>query len=200
MREEARRAWVPISFAVLFMSAGCSGGKAEKPVVSETSATTSSTLTPASTAPVPDACTLFSRLELEPFVGWELGEGSPREAGPGSFNCDFKSPRYTKHELPNPPLPKSVGFSSITINTHSADPKGFEDFRKDLGASAKDAPGIGDGAYFYGSDMLYVRVGNRGLSVRVYTDTETDELSDADKALVHDAMMKIGKAGASKMK
>lgn len=199
MREEARRTQVLISFSMLLISAGCSGSKAGKPAGGDTSASESSAPAATSTATVPQACTLFTRSELEPFVGWKLDEGNPRDAQPGAFNCDFKTPTYSRQELPNPPLPKSVGFGSLTINTHTADPKAFEDFRKTLGASAHDAPGIGDGAYFYGSDMLYVRVGNRGFSLRIYTDTDTDELSDADKALVRDVMMKIAKAGASKL-
>jgi hypothetical protein len=200
MRKKARRTQVLISSGVLLILAGCSGSKAGKPAGGDTSASEGSMMPAAtSTAAVPQACTLFTRSELEPFVGWKLDEGNPRDAQPGSFNCDFKTPEYSRQELPNPALPKSVGFSSLTVNTHTADPKAFEDFRKTLGSSAHDAPGIGDGAYFYGSDMLYVRVGNRGFSLRIYTDTDTDELSDSDKALVRDVMMKIAKAGVSKL-
>ena len=44
-----------------------------------------------------------------------------------------------------------------------------------------DVPGVGDDAYLNGPDLLFVRVGNRGFSVRIYTDAGTD----ANRVRVH---------------
>ena len=147
-------------------------------------------------ADVPDACTFFTRAELEERLGWELREGE-REEQPGGTQCDFEMPAgmYITRTFPNPPLPQSVGFSSINVNTHGSTAATFDEFRQQLGADAEEVPGIGDGAYFYGRDMLYVRVGNRGFSLRIYTNAS----SDADWAKVREVMLDLARLGASRL-
>jgi hypothetical protein len=44
--------------------------------------------------------------------------------------------------------------------------------------------------------MLYVRVGSRGFSVRLYTDAQ----AEADRARVRDVMVTLGRMGASKLR
>jgi hypothetical protein len=114
---------------------------------------------------VPDACAFIDRAQLEEIIGRELREGERKDAQPGFSECDFETPPllYVTRTFPDPALPESTGFSSIKINTHPANPQNFSEFRQTLGAAAEDVPGIGDGAYFYGPDLLYVRVGNRGM-------------------------------------
>jgi hypothetical protein len=55
---------------------------------------------------------------------------------------------------------------------------------------------LGDAAFYNGLDMLYVRVGSRGFSVRLYTDAQ----DEADRARVRDVMMTLGRTGASKLR
>ena len=144
----------------------------------------------------PDACTFFAQEELEKAVGWQL-RLKKKDAPPGTSICDFSVPpgmSITK-TFPNPPLPASVGFSSLVINTHPADAKLFADFRRTLGQQAEDVPNVGDGAYFYGPNLIYVRVGTRGFSVRMYFDPRTD----ADRAKAREVMLALAKAGAKKL-
>jgi hypothetical protein len=185
-----------IALTALFLSIACGGGDAPKAADGNTPAATSSAEAgPAAKAP--DACTFFSRAELEETVGWELREGDPEDAPAGSSICDFETPpgAYVTRTFPNPALPKSVGFGSLTVNSHPADPRNFAEFRQTLGAAAEDVSGIGDGAYFYGPDLLYVRVGNLGFSVRIYTDAQTD----ADRGRVREVMLKLGRMGAARL-
>jgi hypothetical protein len=46
-----------------------------------------------------------------------------------------------------------------------------------------------------GGDMLYVRVGNLGFSLRIYTNAG----NEADWARVREVMLKLGRLGASRL-
>lgn len=146
---------------------------------------------------VPDACSFFDRAQLEQTIGWELREGEPEDMPPGSYACDFETPplMYVTRTYPDPALPQSVGFGSLTVNTHPSKAQNFDEFRQTLGPAAEDVPDIGDGAYFYGFDMLYVRVGNRGFSLRIYTDAQSDE----DRARVREVLLTLAREGASRL-
>ena len=152
---------------------------------------------PTTQASVPNACTFFSHSELESAVGWQLRDGKAKDAPPGTFECDFVTPplAYVTKTFPNPPIPKSAGFSSIKVHTHPSTPKTFIEGRKILGAAAEDVPGIGDAAYFNGPNLVYVRVGDRAFSLRTYTDANTA----SDKARVRDATLNLAKLGAAKL-
>jgi hypothetical protein len=164
----------------------------------EVSRITSSSSAPTATGNIPNACTFFSHAELESAVGWQLRAGKAKDAPPGTFECSFEKPQdmYITKTYPNPPIPKSADFTSLTVHTHPVDPKRFAEFRKNLGAAAEDVPGIGDGAYFYGPNLLYVRVGESGFSLRTYTSAT----SAADKARVREATLSLAKLGASKLR
>jgi hypothetical protein len=197
LRQEAPRLRFLLLFAGLLILTGCGRSGSDEVALDETPATASANTPPAMTAEVPDACTFFSRAELEEIVGWELREGEPEDAPVGSSACDFESPplMYVTRTFSDPALPQSVDFSSLMINTHPSDAKGFAEFREMLGAEGEDVPGIGDGAYFYGPDLLYVRVADRGFSMRIYTNAGTD----ADWARVRDVMLTLARLGASRL-
>jgi hypothetical protein len=146
---------------------------------------------------VPDACAFIDRAQLEEIIGRELREGERKDAPPGLSECDFETPPllYVTRTFPDPALPESTGFSSIKINTHPANPQNFIEFRQTLGAAAEDVPGIGDGAYFYGPDLLYVRVGTRGFSLRMYASPE----NDSDRTRTREVMLRLAALGASKL-
>jgi hypothetical protein len=147
--------------------------------------------------PVPEACTFFAHDELEEAIGWELREGEPEEAPPGLFVCDFETPPllYVTRTFSDPALPQSVGFDSLTINTHPTSAESFREFRGMIGAEGEDVPGIGDGAYFYGRDMLYVRVGSRGFSIRIYVSPSNED----DWARVREVMLSLARRGAERL-
>jgi hypothetical protein len=73
---------------------------------------------------------------------------------------------YVTRTFPNRPLPQSVGFSSVRITTFPADPQIFAMNREIVGPQGEVVAGLGDAAFYNGIDMLYVRVGSRGFSVR----------------------------------
>ena len=139
----------------------------------------------------------FDPIELEQMLGWELGDGDPESALPGAYACDFdvRPLFYVTRTYENPPLPESVGFDSLVINTYPQNAQEFEEFRELLAEDAEDVSGIGDRAYFYGFDMLYVRVGGKGFSLRIHTDAQTDE----DRALVREVMLTLARKGAAKL-
>lgn len=148
----------------------------------------------AAAADVPDACTFFSRNELEAAVGWELRYGVPKDVSAGS-SCGFETQpaAYAKRSYPNPALPESVGFSAITITTHPSQADTFAQGHETPGSEA--VPGLGNDAYFNGPNLLHVRVGNRGFSVRIYTDAR----APPDVARVRSMMLALARTGASRL-
>src|SRR5688500_8431349 len=94
---------------------------------------------------VPNACTFFTRAELEQAVGYELRDGEAEDAPPPASACDFETPPgiAVTRTYPNPPLPPSVGFSSLTINTYPSTQADFEEGQRLIGADAENLPGIG---------------------------------------------------------
>ena len=177
------------------LAAQC-GGDANETPAAEPSARPDAA--PTAAAAVPEACGFFARGELEEIVGWELRDGEVDDMPPGSDACDFAAPpqMYVTRTFPNPPLPQSVGFSSVTITTYPADPQNFALNREIVGPQGEEPSGLGDAAFYNGLDMLYVRVGSRGFSVRLYTDAQ----AEADRARVRDVMMTLGRVGASKLR
>jgi len=185
-----------IPFVVLLFVTGC-GGAPDEQRADATPPAAASSISAEPSGPVPDACTFFTRAELEANVGWELRDGEKEDAPPGLSSCDFEMPPQMSitRTFPNPPLPRSVDFSSLVINTHPADAAVFASARQQLGAAVEEVSGVGDAAYFNGPNQLHVRVGNRGFSLRIYTNASTA----ADLAKVREVMLTLGRLGASKL-
>lgn len=207
--EKTPRSCFLIPITALLLVAGCGGGSDSDPASDATTdATDASEMTAISdedsapqaetVAEVPDACVLFDRMELERTLGWELYDPDPDDMPPGLYACSFGSPPlfYATRKYPDPALPESIGFSSLTINTHPSTVESFQEFRAMIGEGGEDVPGIGDGAYFYGYDMIYGRVGGKGFSMRIYTAAETDE----DRALVREMMLTLARNAAAKLR
>lgn len=190
------RFMVPV--VALLLAPGCGGGGSGDGTAAEAPPT------PAATSPVaeavvavPDACTFLDRTRIEQIVGRELREGRAKDAPPGFSECDFETPpqMYVTRTFPNPALDQSSGFSSLKINTHPVKLQNFSEMRQALGAAAEDVRGVGDGAFFNGPNLLYVRVGERGFSLRIYADPVTD----ADRARVREVMLSLAALGAAKL-
>jgi hypothetical protein len=147
---------------------------------------------------VPDACSFIPKAELESLVGRELRDGKRHDMSPGLFQCDFETPpqMYVTRRFNNPPLPEAAGFSSVTITTNPSSPNTFAESRRLMQADAEDVPGIGDGAYLYGPAMIYVRVGNRGFSIRLHVNTPS---TDAGRARLRQVMLSLARAGVAKL-
>jgi hypothetical protein len=66
-----------------------------------------------------------------------------------------------------------------------------------MGAGSPEIPGVGDGAFLSGPAMIFVRVGTRGFSVRVYVNAPT---TDAGRARLQEVMLTLARAGVAKLK
>jgi hypothetical protein len=152
----------------------------------------------AAAASVPDACTFIPKAELEALLGWELREGKRRDMSPGLSQCDFESPpqMYVTRRFDNPPLPEAAGFSSVTMTTNPSSPKTFAESRRIMQADAEDVPGIGDAAYFNGPAMIYVRLANRGFSIRLHVNAPS---TPAGQERLREVMLNLARAAAAKL-
>jgi hypothetical protein len=148
---------------------------------------------------VQDACTFIPRSDLEKLVGHELREGKAKDASPGLSQCGFEAPpdAYVTRRFENPPLPAAANFGSLTVTTFPTTVATFAQSRKTMQANATDIPGIGDSAFLNGPAMIFVRVGARGFSIRVYVDTPA---TDAGQARLREVMLSLARAGVTKLK
>ena len=146
-----------------------------------------------------DACTFIPKAELEKLVGYELRDGRPKDASPGLSQCAFQTPpgASVTRKFDNPALPAAAGFDSITVTTFPTTAATFAQSRKLAQADATDVPGIGDGAYLNGPAMIFVRVGSRGFSIRVYVNTPT---TDGGRARLREVMVSLARAGVGRVK
>jgi hypothetical protein len=153
---------------------------------------------PAPAAAVPDACSFFPKSELEQLIGWELREGQRKDVSPGMSQCDFTMPpmAYQKRRFENPPLPGAAGFSSVVITTFPTTPQRFMESHRTMGGANSNVPGIGDAAFMSGPAMIFVRVGNRGLSLRLHVNEPS---TPAGVGRLREVMHSLGRAGASKL-
>ena len=84
----------------------------------------------------------------------------------------------------------------MTITTNPTSPNTFAESRRLMQADAEDVPGIGDGAYLYGPAMIYVRVGNRGFSIRLHVNTPS---TAAGRTRLREVMLSLARAGVAKL-
>lgn len=147
-------------------------------------------------ANIPDPCALFPKADLESAVGWELREGRREYSTEGS-TCTFRRQQgmAATRVFPDPPLPQSTGFSSMTIGASVADQEAVAEIRKLDPDAFDDVPNLGDEAYFLGPNLLHVRVGNRGFSVRINTNPG----SEAD-GKVRTVILALGRTGADRLR
>jgi hypothetical protein len=145
---------------------------------------------------VPDACTVIPKSELERRVGRALRDGEPGDAPAGFSKCDFETPTgaATTRTFDNPPLPEAADFSSIAVTTHPTSAETFTQSRRATGG--EQLPGIGDDAYFEGLASIHVRVGKRGLGIRVYVGQPGTE---AGRQALRTVMLSLARAGAAKL-
>lgn len=149
---------VRIGFLALFVAVAMSacGGSDDKDsgatatVAAETSAASAGEESGGGVAP--DACTFFSKEELQTATGAELEDGDEQMAEDGGSACRFS------------------GDPNVTINTYVTNEDDFSAFR-DAGASSGTVEGLGDDAFWIdGADLLHVRVGDTAFSIRINDD------------------------------
>jgi hypothetical protein len=150
-------------------------------------------------AQIPDACAFIPKAELEKLVGHELRDGVKKDAAPPMSQCSFTTPPGASitRQFENPALPAAAGFDSLTVTTFATTVATFAESRKMMGAGSPEIPGVGDGAFLSGPAMIFVRVGTRGFSVRVYVNAPT---TDAGRARLQEVMLTLARAGVAKLK
>lgn len=142
---------------------------------------------------LPDACLFLTHEEISTAVGRELGEGEPQTMVEGMSECRFKTATGMEatESYDDPVIPETA-LGSVTVAVNASNPEEFDLFEESLGAEAEAVSGIGDDAYFWGSNLLYVRVGERGFSIRIDAD-------GADEQRMRDAILVLAEAGVERL-
>jgi hypothetical protein len=150
-------------------------------------------------AQIPDACAFIPKAELEKLVGHELRDGVKKDAAPPMSQCSFTTPpgASVTRRFENPALPAAAGFDSLTVTTFATTVATFAESRKTMGAGSPEIPGVGDGAFLSGPAMIFVRVGTRGFSIRLYVNAPT---TDAGRAQLQTVMLSLARAGVARLK
>jgi hypothetical protein len=198
-----RMASIAAAVVIALAPAACGGGGEPSAGVPATSAAAGPAASASSgTAPapidVPDACTFVAKADMESLVGRELRDGERRDMSPGQSQCDFSTPPdlYVTRRFENPALPDASGFSAITVTTNGTSAAQFEESRKLMASDAAPVADVGDAAFFATPAMIYVRVGNRGFSIRVHVNAPT---TDNGKRRLGEVMLGLARAGAAKL-
>ena len=141
------------------------------------------------TGDVPDACSLLDVDEISGALGREVGPGEAQ--APSSCRFETILGMSTSTTYDDPLIPETA-LASVTITTAPSSAEEFDEFEAMVGDEAEAVSGIGDDAHFWGRDILYVRVADLGLTVRVEAD-------DADDAAVRAAVLRLAELGAAKL-
>lgn len=147
--------------------------------------------TAADAAKIPDACTFIDREEISAAIGRELEEGEPRSTASGASECEFETAlgMDASTSYPDPVVPETT-LASVLVSTHQSSPEEFDAFRDTIGDEAEIVTDVGDAAYFWGPDVIYVRVADRGFSIRITAD-------GAEQEALREALLTLAQAGVS---
>lgn len=117
-----------------------------------------------SRADVPDACTFFSKDEIEAALGTRIQDGELEQAPENTSTCRFG------------------GIANVTINTYATSESEFADFYELNSGDATTVNGLGDDAFVIGDVLLHVRVGDLAFSIRI--NDEQHQVDDVEQARV----------------
>jgi hypothetical protein len=120
-----------------------------------------------------DACTFFSKAELE-----------------AAFGVPFAPPKPGRNE----PTCRFYNSNTGSVTVRAGEPISAQDFdalREEIGAEAETVNGIGEGAYLWGA-RIYVRNNGRQLMINVSTGQLTPQLRTA--------LTSLGKLGAPRLR
>ena len=79
-----------------------------------------------------------------------------------------------------------------SVNTHFSDATQFDEFKGLIGPEAETAAGVGDAAYFWNPNRIYVRVGGRGFSLTIHHSLPPDKMREA--------LLSLARAGVEAMR
>lgn len=188
------RSGIALSLAVL-LAVGC-GGSGDNMASDQAKLGGTDSIVAKAPVEVPNACTFFSRAELESAVGAELKDGEPQAVpNDDESSCKFERQlgRYATKTFANPAIPSSVGLTSVTISTYASEPEIFAEGQAMSGMES--VPGVGRNAYFNGPNLLHVSAGNRGFSLRINPLAQSGD----DQAKVRQVMLELAKTGTSRL-
>lgn len=185
---------IALAFAAALLLAACGGDKGAQPANESgnlSDAGSGDASSDVAAQEVPDACTFLDREGISAAIGRELQEGEPQPTAGGASECRFETAlgmeASTSYE--DPVVPETAS-ASVVINTHPSNAEEFDLFQESLGSEAEVATGVGDDAYFWGPNLIYVRVADRGFSLRINADESDDQALRA-------ALLGLATAGAS---
>lgn len=192
--------WITAITALALLGGACGGGDSDEPAApdqdaaSPTEADDRAGETGGETGgDVPDACGLLDVEEISATIGREVGPGEPETTADVGSSCRFEilTGMSTSTTYDDPVIPET-SLGSVTISTAPSGTEEFDEFEELVGDEAEAVSGIGDDAHFWGQNVLYVRVADRGLTVRIEAD-------GADDAAVRAAVLELAELGASKL-
>lgn len=187
--------WMTAITALALLGAACGGGGggAAARAGDATSPTEAGDGSNEAAGDVPDACSVFDVEEISAAIGREVGPGAPESTPEDSSSCRFETvPGLSTSTSYDDPVVPETALGSVTISTARSSAEEFDEFEALLADEAEPVSGIGDDAHFWGEDILYVRVADRGLTVRIEAD-------EADAAAVRAAVLRLAELGASKL-
>lgn len=133
---------------------------------------------PAIAAPI-EACSVLTLDEIKSAIGrGDFSRGKPDDGG---TKCRYAS-----------------GRGSLSVWLSATTKASFDDFRNLLteqGKKPEAVAGVGDDAYFW-DDRLYVRVGNRGLTI----DLNKNGLAPEPSASIRAKVLALAKAAVPKLR
>lgn len=191
-----KTAWITAIAVLALLGAACGGGDSGEPAASDPEAASPTEAADGADetgGDVPDACGLLDVEEISATIGREVGPGEPQSSADVGSSCRFETltGMSTTTTYDDPVIPETV-LASVTISTAPSDAKEFDELEAMVGDEGEAVRGVGDDAYFWGQNIMYVRVADRGLTVRIEAD-------GADDARVRDAVRELAELGASKL-
>jgi hypothetical protein len=89
------------------------------------------------------------------------------------------------------------GRGTLSVSSmENVSPDDFEEFRQMLGVEATPAEGLGDSAYFWRDNRIYVRVKSRALTITVGQDQSNPVPTDR----LRSALLTLGTIGAARLR
>lgn len=123
-----------------------------------------------------DACQFLDANEIASATGTSNLKAEPEEQPAGASGCRYRS----------------MAGTAASVNVHNSDAKEFDEFRELIGAEAETVTDLGDAAYLWNPNRIYVRVGSRGFSVTVQQDMSGEKQREA--------LLALARSGAEKMR
>ena len=201
---QRKRSWTTAITALALLGVACGGGESGEPEARDAGATSpteaehgpsdgSDDVSDEVSSEIPDACILLDVDEISAVIGREVAPGQPETTPEDASSCRFETLTGTATSVTyEDPAILETALGSVTISTAPSGVEEFDELEALVGEEAEVVSGVGDDAYFWGENIIYVRVADWGLTVRIEAD-------EADTTAVRGAVLRLAELGASKL-